>query len=217
MGAGRLSDCVPCFMNCCVLLVSTTPILQEALWTLSATKTGEEATYQGVLSGTVSITNSKPVPVAVYGVLTAVKGGPSAVVSCGPTSMPFNVGAVGVSRVQGARAVLRLLFVSNWLCLPQHDVVFTSEELFVRACFCGLHLSAGAGLHDHPVQLHCHLPTAPRCRGVQGRYHSAVPAAALDTCRRGNSGNSLQGGFVKVEVTLSGYGEPDAKCDARQL
>lgn len=65
-------------------------VLQEAAWTLSATKSGDEATYQGVVSGRISITNSRPVPVTVYGVLTAVKEGPSAVISCGP-AMPFQV------------------------------------------------------------------------------------------------------------------------------
>lgn len=68
---------------------------------MSATKAGEEASFQGVVSGSVSIINTRPVPVTVYGVLTAVRGGPSAVVSCGP-SMPFQVGAellsVGIRR-----------------------------------------------------------------------------------------------------------------------
>lgn len=70
--------------------------MQEAAWTLSATKSGEEASFQGVVSGSISITNSKPVSVTVYGVLTAVKGGPSAVVNCGP-SMPFEVRRKGLA------------------------------------------------------------------------------------------------------------------------
>lgn len=67
--------------------------MQEAAWTLAATKSGEEPRYQGVVSGRISITNSKAVPVALYGVLTAIKGGPSATVTCGPTT-PFKVSAL---------------------------------------------------------------------------------------------------------------------------
>lgn len=67
-------------------------LLQEAAWTLAATKQGEEATRQGVVSGTISIANGRPQQAAVYGVLVAVKGGPSAEVSCGP-SFPFKVPA----------------------------------------------------------------------------------------------------------------------------
>lgn len=66
--------------------------LQEAAWTLAATKQGEEATRQGVVSGTISIANGRPQQAAVYGVLVAVKAGPSATVSCGP-SFPFKVPA----------------------------------------------------------------------------------------------------------------------------
>lgn len=79
-------------LHACILRVAPNTKKQEAVWNLAATKSGEEASYQGVVSGTISISNSKPVPVAVYGVLTAVKGGPSATVNCGP-SMPFQVWA----------------------------------------------------------------------------------------------------------------------------
>lgn len=64
--------------------------VQEAAWQLTASKAGEEARYQSVVTGTVSITNSNPVPVTVFGVLTAVNRGPSAITSCGP-SVPFQV------------------------------------------------------------------------------------------------------------------------------
>jgi hypothetical protein len=68
--------------------------MQEAAWTLAATKSGEEPRYQGLVSGSISITNSKAVPVVLYGVLTAIKGGPSATVTCGP-AMPFKVSGNG--------------------------------------------------------------------------------------------------------------------------
>lgn len=74
--------------------------MQEAAWTLSATKAGEEASFQGVVSGSITIINTRPVPVTVYGVLTAVRGGPSAVVSCGP-SMPFQVGICCLQAIEG--------------------------------------------------------------------------------------------------------------------
>jgi hypothetical protein len=64
--------------------------LQEAAWTLSATKSGEEASYHALVTGSISISNTKQVPVAVFGVLTAVTGGPSATVDCG-SAMPFKV------------------------------------------------------------------------------------------------------------------------------
>ncbi|GBF87295.1 hypothetical protein Rsub_00006 [Raphidocelis subcapitata] len=64
----------------------------DATWTLSAQKTGSDVSYQGVVSGSISINNPTPGPLSVTSVVNQIPGGPTATVAC-PSGLPFYVPA----------------------------------------------------------------------------------------------------------------------------
>jgi hypothetical protein len=64
----------------------------DATWTLTAQKTGSDVSYQGVVSGSISINNPTPYPISVTSVVNQIQGGPTATVAC-PSGVPFYVQA----------------------------------------------------------------------------------------------------------------------------
>jgi hypothetical protein len=62
----------------------------DATYTLSARKMGTDVNYQGVVSGTISISNPSGAPVVVNSVTDQIVGGPTATVAC-PRGVPFTV------------------------------------------------------------------------------------------------------------------------------
>lgn len=64
----------------------------DATWTLAARKSGTDVNYQGVVSGTITISNPTPAPISVTQVVNQMNGGPMATVAC-PFGTPLNVRA----------------------------------------------------------------------------------------------------------------------------
>jgi hypothetical protein len=62
----------------------------DATYTLSARKMGTDVNYQGVVAGTITITNPTGAAVTVNSVVDQVQGGPTATVAC-PRGVPFTV------------------------------------------------------------------------------------------------------------------------------
>lgn len=64
----------------------------DATWTLTARKSGTDVNYQGVVSGTITISNPTPTPISVTSVVNQMTGGPMATVAC-PRGLPLSVAA----------------------------------------------------------------------------------------------------------------------------
>lgn len=62
----------------------------DTTWTLSASKSGTDVNYQGVVSGTISINNPTPAAITVNSIVDQITGGPVATVAC-PVGTPFTV------------------------------------------------------------------------------------------------------------------------------
>ena len=71
----------------------------DATWTLAAQKVGADVSYQGVVSGTITINNPTPAVVTVTSIIDQVTGGPAATVTC-PVGTPFTVPACSFATCQ---------------------------------------------------------------------------------------------------------------------
>jgi hypothetical protein len=73
-----------------LLLLLPLLVAQDAAWTLAVTKSGTDTTFQGFVTGQITLSNNQQVPIAIYGITNSVTNGPTATVTCG-AAVPFRV------------------------------------------------------------------------------------------------------------------------------
>ncbi|KAI8465061.1 MAG: hypothetical protein J3K34DRAFT_525684 [Monoraphidium minutum] len=71
----------------------------DATWTISAQKVGTDVTFQGVVSGQISINNPTPALITVSSIIDQITNGPTATVTC-PVGTPFTVPACSFATCQ---------------------------------------------------------------------------------------------------------------------
>eukprot|EP00775_Hariotina_reticulata_P008484 gene8484-8666_t len=64
----------------------------DAAWTLAVTKSGTDTTFQGFVTGQITLSNNQQVPIAIYGITNSITNGPTATVTCG-AALPFRMPA----------------------------------------------------------------------------------------------------------------------------